>query len=48
MMLTIKYSYTSFLQMDTFAVSEVDDSAQKRAYDLEDPEISADFKRPPY
>ena len=34
-------------QMDTFAVSEVDD-AQKRAYDLEDAVISNDFKRPPY
>lgn len=42
--LTKLHSY----QMDTFAVSEVDESTQKRAYDLEDPEMGGDYKRPPY
>ena len=46
---------TSLLrQMDTFAVTEGDHASdmtiehKRRSGDLEDPEISADFKRPPY
>ncbi|KAI0346491.1 hypothetical protein BDW22DRAFT_764803 [Trametopsis cervina] len=38
------------VQMDTFAVSEhgSDGTSKQAPYDIEDPEISADFKRPPY
>ncbi|KAI0806186.1 hypothetical protein BC629DRAFT_1437664 [Irpex lacteus] len=42
------------VQMDTFAVTEGDHESdmtiehKRRSGDLEDPEISADFKRPPY